>query len=88
MKVISNSTVFRLFVLSAGQTEHLMRQSAAVLRPKFVDTQFLFFLRGHRSRAGNSLIGFLSEFFRFLQKNERMSDSLKNRAIRSFAHFW
>ena len=29
------------------------------------------------SRAGNSLIGFLSESLSFLRKNERMSDSLK-----------
>ena len=29
------------------------------------------------ARAGNSLIGFLSEWLVFLQKNERMSVSLK-----------
>ena len=36
-------------------------------------------------RAGNLLIGFPSESLVFCLKNERMSDSLKKRAIHSFA---
>ena len=42
-------------------------------------------------RVGNSLIRFLSESLVFWEKranNERMSDALKKRGIRSFAHFW
>ena len=37
------------------------------------------------SRAGNSVIGFLSESLVFA-KNEQMNESLKKWAIRSFAH--
>ena len=40
-----------------------------------------------RNRAGNSLIWFRANCS-FLSKNERMSDSLKKRAIHSFTHFW
>ena len=40
------------------------------------------------ARAENSLISFLSKLLVFCEKNERLSDSLKKRAIRSFAHFW
>ena len=31
---------------------------------------------------------FSEQIARFLQKNEQMSDSLKKRAIHSFAQFW
>ena len=44
-------------------------------------------ITSQKIRAGNSLIGFLSESLVFLRKNEQMSDSLKKTSdslIRSF----
>ena len=54
-----------------------LRQRTAVYFTNVVIQNKKSYLFKQFSRAGNSLIGFLSESLLFCEKNERMSDSLK-----------